>query len=401
MNPKDFDVATDASPEEVKALFRNSRIIGRRFRLVHVVFGRDIVEVATFRADHSSGSGGQMGSDGRILRDNVFGSIEEDALRRDFTVNALYFNIEDNTVVDFVGGMEDLRLGVFRLLGDPVQRCEEDPVRALRAARLAAKLDFSIDEETLDAMYETAPMLESMPPARLFEETLKMFQGGYAVRSFEKLLELNLFEFLFPATAERLEKRATVSIDESLEDDTERQLIVAALKNTDARVQQGLPITPAYLLAFMQWGGIYRRARKLLLDGNSPGDALWRAGEDLLPVQQHVTAIPRRFSGPMREIWGMQPALEQYSGPRTLGLMENRRFRAAYDFLCLRASFDESLAGCASWWTDVQEMDDEQQQEFVADKPVVTEHWGESTKRRRRSRKNKTRRNTRAKSSNK
>ena len=333
------------------------------------------------------------------MRDNVFGSIEEDALRRDFTVNALYFNIEDNTVVDFVGGMEDLRLGVFRLLGDPVQRCEEDPVRALRAARLSAKLDFSIDEQTLDAMYETAPMLESMPPARLFEETLKMFQGGYAVKSFEKLLELELFEFLFPATAERLEDHATVSVDESLADDTERQLIVAALKNTDARVQQGLPITPAYLLAFMQWGGIYRRARKYLLDGNSPSDALWRAGEDLLSVQQHVTAIPRRLSGPMREIWGMQPALEQYSGPRALGLMESRRFRAAYDFLCLRASFDDGLSACASWWTDVQEMNDEEKQEFLTDKPVVTHHWGEIAKRRRRSR--KPRRNSRSKSKHK
>ena len=382
-NPKDFDIATDASPEEVRSLFRNSRIIGRRFRLVHVVFGRDIIEVATFRADHSQGSGGETGKDGRILRDNVFGSIEEDARRRDFSVNALYYNIDDNTVVDFVDGMEDLQLGVFRLIGDPVQRCEEDPVRVLRAARLSAKLDFSLDPATLSAMQSTAPMLSSMPPARLFEEALKMFQGGYAVKSFEKLLALDLFKYLFPATALRLQQTQTDQDDSA----SEQAMITSALMNTDSRVQNGLPVTPAYLLAFLLWRGIYTYAQQRLAEGASPSDALWHAGEELLPVQQRITAIPRRFSAPMREIWSFQPKLEQYSGNRALGLMESRRFRAAYDFLCLRAQFDERLSECAGWWTEVQELNSQEQEEFVSDKPVVNAVWGESPRKKRRGRK--------------
>jgi len=387
-NPKDFDVATDASPEEVRGLFRNSRIIGRRFRLVHVVFGRDIIEVATFRADHSQGSGGETGKDGRILRDNVYGSIEEDARRRDFSVNALYYNIDDNTVVDFVDGMEDLQLGVFRLIGDPVQRCEEDPVRVLRAARLSAKLDFSVDPATLSAMQATAPMLSSMPPARLFEEALKMFQGGYAVKSFEKLLALDLFQYLFPATALRLQNT------EPGDTASEQELITSALKNTDSRVQNNLPVTPAYLLAFLLWRGIYANAKQRLADGASPSDALWHAGEELLPIQQRVTAIPRRFSAPMREIWSFQPKLEQYSGGRALGLMESRRFRAAYDFLCLRAQFDERLSECAVWWTEVQELNSQEQEDFISEKPVVTAIWGELRKKKRRGRKGSKSRNS-------
>jgi len=385
-NPKDFDVATDASPEEVRGLFRNSRIIGRRFRLVHVVFGRDIIEVATFRADHSQGSGGETGKDGRILRDNVFGSIEEDARRRDFSVNALYYNIDDNTVVDFVGGMEDLQLGVFRLIGDPVQRCEEDPVRVLRAARLSAKLDFSLDSATLSAMQSTAPMLSSMPPARLFEEALKMFQGGYAVKSFEKLLALDLFQYLFPATALRLQQPELQTVHQN-DSASEQEMISSALKNTDLRVQNGLPVTPSYLLAFLLWRGIYTNAKQRLAQGASPSDALWHAGEELLPVQQRITAIPRRFSAPMREIWSFQPKLEQYAGNRALGLMESRRFRAAYDFLCLRAQFDERLSECAAWWTEVQELNQDEQEEFVGEKPVVDAIWGERPKKKKRGRK--------------
>lgn len=382
MQPKDFDVATDASPEEVRALFRNSRIIGRRFRLVHVVFGRDIVEVATFRADHATGKGGEVGTDGRILRDNVFGSIEEDAYRRDFTVNALYFNIEDNTVVDFVGGLADMEERLFRLIGDPVQRCEEDPVRVLRAARLSAKLDFDIDEETLDAMLDTAPMLDDMPPARLFEEGLKMFHGGYALKSFHRLLELDLLGYLFPETNGRLMQEIATGDSNRFE----KQLIEAALTNTDARVSEDLPITPYYLLAFMLWGGVYERAREMVKKGVPGIDAIWQAADAVMPIQLRVTSIPKRFSGPMREVWTLQPRLEQYSGKRALVLMENRRFRAAYDFLCLRARFDDSLKSCADWWTDVQELEPEEQEASCADKPVVTTHWGDPAKRSKRKR---------------
>ncbi|MBT8426759.1 MAG: polynucleotide adenylyltransferase PcnB, partial [Erythrobacter sp.] len=204
LRPKDFDVATDASPETIRALFRNSRIIGRRFRLVHVVYGREIIEVATFRAAHSKGEGGEVGSAGRIVRDNVFGSIEEDACRRDFSVNALYYNLVDGTVVDYVGGLADLDAGVFRLIGDPVTRCEEDPVRVLRAVRLAAKLDFDIAEDTLAAMRQVRGELKSTPPPRLFEEVLKLFQGGYALRSFHSIREHELLHYLFPLLDERL-----------------------------------------------------------------------------------------------------------------------------------------------------------------------------------------------------
>lgn len=384
-NPKDFDIATDADPDEVRSLFRNSRIIGRRFRLVHVVFGRDIVEVATFRADHATGTGGEVGHDGRILRDNVFGSIEDDARRRDFTVNALYYNIEDNSVVDFVGGMADLERGVFRLLGDPVQRCEEDPVRVLRAARLSAKLGFSVESATQEAMLETAHLLSATAPARMFEETLKLFQGGYAVDSFRKLLEYDLFQYIFPLTSERLAEESAMQSDSgaALEED----FILAGLSNTDKRVQQNQPVTPAYLLAFMIWEGVYRNARERLARAEQPVEALMNAADQLLPLQQRSTAIPKRFSAPMREIWTFQPRLEQMSGNRVLGLMENRRFRAAYDFLCLRAKFDEALVECADWWTEVQELDHEQQIEFVSSKPVVTVHWGELSKKKRRGRK--------------
>ncbi len=384
-NPKDFDVATDASPDEVRSLFRNSRIIGRRFRLVHVVFGRDIVEVATFRADHDSGTGGEVGRDGRILRDNVFGSIEDDARRRDFTVNALYYNIEDNSVVDFVSGIADLESGIFRLLGDPVQRCEEDPVRVLRAARLSAKLNFTVEAETHSAMLNTAPLLSLTPPARMFEEMLKLFQGGYAVASYKKLVEYDLLRYIFPQTAERLTAKLT---DESeSQTSKEEEFILAGLTNTDARVQNEQPITPAYLLAFMIWEGVYRNALERVERSEQPVEALINAADQLLPVQQKSTAVPKRFSIPMREIWTMQPRLEQMSGTRALSLMENRRFRAAYDFLCLRAEFDEALVDCASWWTEVQELAHDEQIEFVSSKPVVVANWGEVQKKKRRGRK--------------
>lgn len=385
LNPKDFDIATDANPEEVRALFRNSRIIGRRFRLVHVVFGRDIIEVATFRADHATGQGGEVGNDGRILRDNVFGNIEQDAYRRDFTVNALYYNIEDQTVVDFVGGLQDMEDRLFRMIGDPVQRCEEDPVRVLRAARLSAKLDFDIEDETLDAMYETAPMLDDMPPARLFEEALKMFHGGYASQSFQMLLELDLLGYLFPQTNGRLMQE----LADSGTDRYEKKLIEAALENTDARVNQDLPITPYYLLAFMLWGGVYERAQEMVKKGLPPIDAIWKAADAVVPLQLKVTSIPKRFSVPMREVWTLQPRLEQIAGRSALGLIENRRFRAAYDFLCLRARFDDTLKDCAQWWTDVQELEADEQQALCEHKPVVTTHWGapgKKGKRRRRSR---------------
>lgn len=365
LKPKDFDVATDASPETIRALFRNSRIIGRRFRLVHVVFGREIIEVATFRAGHNKGDGGETGATGRIVRDNVFGSIEEDAYRRDFSVNALYFNISDNSIVDYTGGLADLENGVFRLIGDPHVRCAEDPVRVLRAVRLAAKLDFDIDEKTLKAMRATAGELRSTPPARLFEEVLKLFQGGYALESFTAIREQDLLQYMFPLLDKRLQA----------EDPQLLEMLEAALINTDKRVKQGKPITPAYLLAFMLWPDVQEQALAESESGMPVNDALHTAADAVLARQLRVTSIPRRFSGPMKEIWQMQPRLERLRGGRALKLMEDRRFRAAYDFLCLRSTVDERLKSSARWWTDVQNLAEDQRAAAAAKRPTAEGIW--------------------------
>ncbi len=384
LKPKDFDVATNASPEELRELFkRNSRIIGRRFRLVHVLFGRDVIEVATFRAAHDKGAGGEIGEAGRIVRDNVFGSIEEDALRRDFSVNALYYNIADHSIVDYAGGLDDIEAGVFRLIGDPVTRCEEDPVRVLRAVRLSSKLEFDIEPATLAAMQQTAPELGKTAPARMFEEVLKLFQGGYAKRSFAAVQEHDLLQYLFPLLAKRLDNNPSPDL---------MKMLNAALANTDKRVSQGKPITPYYLLAFMLWPDVEERAKEFISGGMSLAESLMSASDEVMKHQLAVISIPKRFSGPMRELWQMQPRLEQYRGKRALKLMESRRFRAAYDFLCLRSSIEPALKPAAKWWTEVQELPDDERLDFISKKPSVHGLWGEpktesaSKKKRRRRR---------------
>jgi len=384
LKPKDFDVATDASPEQVRSLFRNSRIIGRRFRLVHVVYGRDIIEVATFRASHDKGTGGEVGEAGRIVRDNVFGTIEEDAIRRDFSVNALYYNIADHSVVDYVGGLQDLDQKLFRLIGDPVTRCEEDPVRVLRAVRLAAKLDFDIAPATLKAMQQTAPLLANQAPARMFDEVLKLFQGGYSKRSFAAVREHELLEYLFPMLYKRLEEdsspqnEAGNSGSQSSEKQNLEKMLNAALVNTDKRVSQGKPITPYYLLAFMLWPDVEAETKQYISDGKKLADALTLASEDVLKKQLAVMSIPKRLSGPMREVWQLQPRLEQWRGKRALKLMEGRRFRAAYDFLCLRSTIEPELVDVAAWWTEVQEVDFHDRLDYTSRKKGVYGLWGEA-----------------------
>ena len=366
--PKDFDVATDASPEEVRELFRNSRIIGRRFRLVHVLFGRDVIEVATFRAAHDKGDGGEVGDAGQIVRDNVFGTVEEDAMRRDFSVNALYYNIANDSITDYCGGLNDMRDGVFRLIGDPVTRCEEDPVRVLRAARLSAKLSFDIHKDTLKAMGKTRHALAEVPAARLFEEMLKLFQGGYAERSFNAIREHGLLPYLFPMLAPRLENDS-VGLEE---------LLTTALQNTDARVAAGKPITPYYLLSFMLWPDVEQRARMHVADGMSVADAIGTAADSVTAEQVRIIAIPRRFSEPMREVWALQLLLEHGSMDDLDELIQSRRFRAAYDFLLLRASIDSTLQPLADWWTEIQRSHNEVREELIANKPVIEGYWGES-----------------------
>lgn len=366
--PKDFDVATDASPEEVRELFRNSRIIGRRFRLVHVLFGRDVIEVATFRAAHDKGDGGEVGDAGQIVRDNVFGTVEEDAIRRDFSVNALYYNIANDSITDYCGGLNDMRDGVFRLIGDAVTRCEEDPVRVLRAARLSAKLGFDIHKDTLKAMKKTRHALAEVPAARLFEEMLKLFQGGYAERSFNAVREHGLLPYLFPLLAPRLEND-TVGLEE---------LLTTALQNTDARVAAGKPITPYYLLSFMLWPDVEQRARSHVADGMPVAEAIGTAADSVTAEQVRIIAIPRRFSEPMREVWALQLLLEHVDASNIEALMQSRRFRAAYDFLLLRASIDDTLQPLADWWTDIQAATHDQRDEMLESKPVIEGYWGES-----------------------
>ncbi len=346
--PKDFDVATNASPEQIKKAFRNCRLIGRRFRLAHIVFGREIIEVATFRGGHDEAGKTDAHTDeqGRILRDNVYGTLEEDVLRRDFTINALYYSIDDFSVVDFVGGMKDLDDKVIRLLGDPETRYREDAVRALRAVRFAAKLDFELDPATAEPLPRVGEWLEQIPAARLFEEVLKLFQSGHAVRSMEELQRFDLLRFLFRSLDERLKDG----------DDLATNLTALALKNTDLRVSQEKPITPAFLYAALLWPDIQQRAAEIGVQDNLPPvPAIHAAADEILAEQVRQTALPKRFSMPAREIWAMQPRLEQYTGKRALKNLEHPRFRAGYDLLVLRAGAGEPLQEMADWWTEIQE----------------------------------------------
>lgn len=366
--PKDFDVATDAHPEEVKGLFRNCRLIGRRFRLAHVHFGREIIEVATFRALHDPTADDSSEDDdnavafedGRIVRDNVYGTLEEDAFRRDFSVNALYYNIADFSIVDQVGGMEDLERGLIRLIGDPEVRYREDPVRMLRAVRFAAKLGFRIEEETARLLPEMAPLLEQVPPARLFDEVLKLLLAGMGLETFEMLRHYGLFGALFPQTDAFLDHD---------EHGTAMAFISRALDNTDRRIAEDKPVTPAFIFAALLWPMVQERMHELVADeARSPTVAVQEAGREVHELQlQHVT-LPKRFGVPMREIWNLQPRLERRN-KRALRLLSHPRFRAAYDFLLLRAEVGEVDQALADWWTQAQRSDGEADQTTNDDSP--------------------------------
>ena len=346
-HPKDFDVATDATPEEIKKIFNNCRLIGRRFRLAHIHFGREIIEVATFRAGHEQGEGEGVIENGLIVRDNVFGSLEDDAWRRDFTVNALYYNIDDFSVVDYTSGLADLKAGVLRIIGDAETRFLEDPVRMLRAARFAAKLGFQLDSGMSAKIHTLADKLCDVPPARLFEEVLKLFHTGHALRSYEVLRELNLFGYLFAQTDELL-----ADVDEYTD-----SFICQALANTDERIHHGKGVNPAFLFAAVLWGPVRRMAGLLEEQGMTSLQALQVAGNEILAVQVRQVSIPKRFSFPMREIWTAQARLPRRQGKRAYRMLEQARFRAAYDFLMLRCQIGESLEDLCYWWTRFQEMD--------------------------------------------
>ncbi len=350
--PKDFDVATDARPEDVRSIFRNCRLIGRRFRLAHVHFGREIIEVATFRGADSDGAEGKRKiENGMILRDNLYGSIEEDAKRRDFTVNALYYNIANFSVVDYARGMQDLKAGTLRLLGDPEERYREDPVRMLRAVRFAAKLGFSIDPACETPFSTLGQLLADVPTARLFEEVLKLFLGGSALQTFEKLRHYGLFGRLFPATEASLTRE---------ERDFPIIFVSRGMENTDTRVREEKSVTPAFLFSVLLWEPVRQLAAELQEDGTSPLQALQLAGDRVLSQQLEVVAIPRRFSTPMREIWNLQHRFEYRVGNRPHRLLAHPRFRAAYDFMLLRSESGESDPQLVAWWTRFQAVDSEE-----------------------------------------
>ena len=345
LHPKDFDIATNATPEEVRSLFSNCRLIGRRFRLAHVRFGREIIEVATFRAaaNHKDDDSAHD-TEGRILRDNVYGTVEADVWRRDFTCNALYYNIADFSIWDYTGGFEDVKRKRLVLIGDPGQRLREDPVRMLRAVRFAGKLGFTIDQSVVEAMRGHTGLLTNVPAARLFDEFLKLFQAGFAERTFNLLREHKLFGELFPATEEELVK-----------DDSYLAFTHAALKNSDKRVAEGQSVTPMFLLGVFLWVPIKKLAAiRRSEEKMSESQALGLAAYEIVSQQQQRISIPKRFTVPMREMLSLQPRFEFVRGKRAMNLLEHRRFRAAYDFMLLQSEVGQVDESLAKFWTDVQ-----------------------------------------------
>jgi len=359
--PKDFDVATNASPEQVKQAFRNCRLIGRRFRLAHVVFGREIIEVATFRGAgdaNNDKAAPKVDSDGRLLRDNSYGTIEEDVIRRDFTVNALYYNIKDFSIVDYVGGMEDHRAGVMKLIGDPETRYREDPVRMIRLVRFAVKLSFSVDPACEKPVFALANLLANIPAARLHDEALKLFLSGYAVETFEKLRHYGLFAYLYPS--------ADASLSQE-ENGFPKVFIAKALENTDKRIAENKGVAPYFLISTFLWDAVQKQVDKELASSVPVNIAYQNAASKVLSQQAQSTTLPKYVSFSMRDIWGLQPRFAQRNGARAYKLLAHPKFRAAYDFLVLRAETNGADKALAQWWTDFQEVDEFKQKKMLAE----------------------------------
>ncbi len=401
MMPKDFDIVTDAKPEEVKKVFKSRcRLIGRRFRLAHVRFGRDIIEVATFRGQadaapkkadgfklpfgrrgkNRSLEGREVDEHGRLIRDNVYGTIDEDVWRRDFTINALYYNIHNFSIVDYVGGVADIQDRLICLIGEPEQRYREDPVRMIRAVRFASKLDFEIEEETRAPISKLAHLLQDVSHARMFEEVLKLFHSGVAVEIYHQLQEYGLFQYLFPLTAALIEAEKSGEASDAV---TEK-IVLEALKSTDARIKEGKPVNPAFLFTAMLYQPMLMRQALLQEEGLAPQDAFYAAANEVLDKQNFATAIPKRFQVQIKEIWNLQHRLHNRRGERAHRLREHPRFRAAYDFLGIRvAAGDESVKALFDWWTHYQTLEPLDQVAFANE--VTTK----SPRKRRKTRKNR------------
>jgi poly(A) polymerase len=399
VEPKDFDVATSARPEEVRRLFRNCRLIGRRFRLAHVFFGREIIEVATFRAASAPSQGEEPDDDpdilpevgasedagipdtslpdeddgeadvddpgdrvlddhGRILRDNTYGTVNEDVWRRDFTCNALYYNIEDFSLWDYVGAMEDITARRLRLIGDPEQRFREDPVRMLRAARFEAKLGFSLEAQTEAQIGPLRQLLTQVPAARLFDETLKLFLTGHGERSLEVLRRRELLGVLYPSVDRYLRSHPGTLVE---------QLLISGLRNTDERVAAGKTVTPTFLFTLLLYGPIAQYIERQPPDRWHDVATILEGCDYAVRAAQQQVQIPKRFALGLREMFALQPRLEHPRGRRTLRLIEQPRFRAAFDLLLLRAQVGMAPKEAAAWWTRVQEASPEER-ERIADK---------------------------------
>ena len=399
--PKDFDVVTNARPEEVKKVFKaRCRLIGRRFRLAHVRFGRDVIEVATFRGQaetvvqkkesfkfgfgrrgkHRSLEGREVDEHGRLIRDNVYGTIDEDVWRRDFTINALYYNIHNFSVVDYVGGVADIQKRQIRLIGDPEQRYREDPVRMIRAVRFAAKLGFEIETATQAPIQKLGHLLQEVSHARLFEEVLKLFHSGVALKVYQQLQAQGLFQYLFPLTATLIaaEKAGAAS------NEVTEKIVLEALKSTDRRIQEGKSVNPAFLFTAMLYQPMLIRQALLQEEGLAPQEAFYAAAHEILDKQNFATAIPKRFQSQIKEIWSLQHRLQHRRGERAHRLREHPRFRAAYDFLGIRvAAGDETVSELFDWWTHYQTLEPLEQVAF-ANEVAATK-----PRKRRKSRKNR------------
>ena len=327
--PKDFDIATDAHPEEVREMFRNSRIIGKRFRIVHVRFGREIIEVTTFRGPHADEYDENHSDSGMTLNDNVYGTFEEDVFRRDFTMNAIYYEPQEKEIIDLADGTADIESQIIRTIGDPTGRLREDPVRMLRAIRFQAKLEFGLESDLQSSIRSLGYLIQDVPPARLFEEVLKLFLSGYGTAAFDSMLENDIYGWLFPDSKRSMENNAT------------EELVRLALTSTDQRIAKQMPVTPAFIYAAVLWYPFVDEKQRLEQEDGIKHAAAHEAANNVISKQQLFTSIPKRFSGPMRDIWFLQSRLPSRFGQKPDRIMDHKRFRAAYDFLLLREQAGE------------------------------------------------------------
>ena len=355
VKPKDFDIATNATPEQVKRLFRRAFIIGRRFQIVHVMFGQDLLEVTTFRGP--SNDAAPKDEHGRVLRDNTFGEQHEDAARRDFTINAMYYDPASQTVLDYHGGVKDIRKKVLRIIGVPETRYREDPVRMLRVVRFAAKLQFTIDPATQAPIAVMAPLINNVPAARVFDEMLKLLTSGHAMACLQALRKEGLHHGLMPL------------LDVVLEQPMGEKFITLALANTDERIQQGKRVSPSFLFASLLWHQVLEKWEAHKAAGEFPIPALHLAADDVLNTQTDALAIQRKIGADMRDIWAMQPRFEKRVGKTPYKMLEHQRMRAAYDFLLLRCASGEIDAEIGEWWTAFINGDADERERLINSKP--------------------------------